>query len=554
MKTYSIYCFLALLWISNFSCSNKKVLFEKLSSSYTGMTFKNEITESDTLSVVDFEYMYNGGGVGVGDFNNDGLQDIFFSANQSSCKLYINKGNLKFEDVTVSAGIKTPYWNTGVSLVNINGDGLLDIYLCTANSNIQKSSPNQLFLNNGLDKNGDPSFTEVAHQVGLADEGYSTQAAFFDYDNDGDLDCYVLTNALENFNRALPMGQKTDGSGKSTDRLYRNDRTASNGLPVFSNVSKEAGITTEGWGLGIGITDFNEDGWLDVYCANDFQSNDWMWMNNGDGTFTNRITTSIKHQSANSMGMDIADINNDGLPEIVNLDMMPEDNLRQKTMFSRPGYDFYKLQQEKKYQPQFVRNTLQLNRGPNAEGNPSFSEIGYMSGIYATDWSWSALLADFDNDGFRDLFITNGYPKDVSNLDFTSYTAQSLISFTGENKQKRKEKVDKMKDLLGVKKSNFIYRNTGDLRFTDVTEEWGMKIPSFSNGTAYADLDNDGDLDVVVNNINDEAFLFRNSLISDNKNAKGGNYLRIQLKGNGNNIYGFGTKLTLCRLPIFSTR
>lgn len=530
------------------SCNNSSnSLFERVPCSYSGVTFNNRIQESDSLNILDFEYLYNGGGVGVGDFNNDGLQDIFFSANQGASRLYINEGGLQFKDITAAAGIKTPYWNTGVSIVDINQDGLMDIYLCTANNKINKHSPNQLFLNKGVDKNGNPSFKEVATAVGLADEGYSTQAAFFDYDNDGDLDCYILTNALESFSRALPVGQKKDGTGKSTDRLYRNNGAGANGLPSFSNVSKEAGITIEGWGLGIGVADFNNDGWLDVYCANDFQSNDLLWINNENGTFTNRIADFIQHQSTNSMGIDIADINNDGLPEIVNADMMPEDNLRQKMIFSKPNYDMYQLQKEKKYQPQFVRNSLQLNKGMDKNAEPVFSEIGYYAGIYATDWSWSALFADFDNDGFRDLLITNGYPKDVSNLDFASYTAESLISFTREDKELRKQKMKKMESLLGVKKSNFIFRNKGNLTFEDVTEKWGMKTPSFSNGAAYADFDNDGDLDVVINNINDEAFIYRNNLIKDagQKKAPKSNYLDIRLWGDSLNRNGFGTKITI---------
>ena len=379
----------------------------------------------------------------------------------------------------------------------------------------------------------------------MADTGYSTQAAFFDYDNDGDLDCYILTNALESFNRVLPFGQKKDGSGKSTDRLYRNEGPSANGLPWFSDVSQEAGIQTEGWGLGIGIADLNQDGWMDIYCANDFQTNDLLWINNGDGTFTNRIASFTKHQSANSMGMDIADINNDGLPEIVNLDMMPEDNLRQKTMFSKPGYDLYQTFLKKEYQPQFVRNTLQLNRGIGKDGNPEFSEIGYLSGIYATDWSWAALLADFDNDGYRDLFVTNGYRKDVTNLDFTSYTSQSLIAFREDDENEQKEKMGNMEKMLGVKKSNFMFRNKGDLTFENATVNWGLGIPSYSNGAAYADFDNDGDLDIVVNNIDDEAFVFRNNLIYHQHHQGKNGYLRITLKGRSPNLNGYGAKVSL---------
>ena len=532
------------------ACQHPETRFALQPASHTGIHFNNKITENDSINVLDFEYIFNGGGVGVGDFNNDGLPDVFFSGNQVPCKLYLNKGNFKFEDVTEQAGIKTPYWNTGVSLVDINQDGLLDIYLSTINPNREKSSPNQLFINQGLDANKLPVFKEMAQQAGLDDHGYSTQAAFFDYDKDGDLDCYVLTNALERFDRSIPIGQRTNGSGKSTDRLYRNDsENRPGGTLHFTNVSKEAGITTEGWGLGIGIADLNNDGWLDVYCANDFLSNDLLWLNNRNGTFTNQATQALQHQTHNSMGMDIADINNDGLPDIVNLDMMPEDNLRQKMMFAKPAYDRYQLNLTKGYQPQFVRNSLQLCRGISPQGIPLYSEIGYLAGVYATDWSWAALLADFDNDGYRDLFITNGYKKDITNLDFASYHVQHTTFSSNEPAEAPRQRLKRMGELLGVKKSDFMFRNTGSLTFEDVTEQWGLKLPSYSNGAAYADLDNDGDLDIIVNNMDDEALLYENkttgkSSKSENK-AETARFLRIKLKGEAGNPAGFGAKITL---------
>lgn len=527
------------------ACSDQQSLFHKLDASQTGIGFRNDIIDNDTLNVIDFEYIYNGGGVGVGDFNNNGLQDLFFSANQGESKLYLNEGDFRFEDITTASGISTPHWSTGVSVVDINQDGLLDIYLATAHPSIYGSAPNQAFINQGLNEDGIPTFEDRAADIGLADRGFSTQAAFFDFDKDGDLDCYVLTNALESFNRTVPFGQKKDGTGRSTDRLYENIGFK-DGLPQYRDVSEEAGITIEGWGLGISIVDFNNDGWLDIYCANDFQSNDLMWINNQDGTFTNKIASSLRHQSANSMGMDIADINNDGLPEIVNLDMMPEDNLRQKTMFSRPSQDTYDKMLDKGYQPQFVRNSLQLNRGAGEDGLPQFSEVGYMTGVYATDWSWAPLLADYDNDGRRDLYITNGYRKDVTNLDFASYTAQSLFGLSPEPKEERAESEANMDELFGVKKTNVMFRNAGNLSFDDVTAVWGLEEPSYSNGAAYVDLDNDGDLDMVVNNIDDEAMVYKNNLAENlTENDAPSNYLRVSLVGKAPNNQGFGARVTL---------
>lgn len=528
------------------ACRREKPLFVLMEAAQTGVTFTNQITENDSINVLDFEYMYNGGGVGIGDFNNDGRPDLFFTGNQVPCELYLNKGNFKFENITRAAGIATPYWCTGVAVVDINQDGLLDIYVSTIYPGTGRHAPNLLFVNQGLNPQQTPVFKEMAQAVGLNDTGYSTQAAFLDYDRDGDLDAYLLTNALEDFNRNLPIGQRTNGTGRSTDRLYRNEGPQANGLPQFTNVSQAAGITTEGWGLGVAVADINHDGWPDIYCANDFQSNDLLWINNQNGTFTNRIAAGLKHQSANSMGTDIADLNNDGLPEIMTLDMMPDDNLRQKTMFGAPNYDRYELNTTKGYQPQFVRNVLQLNNGPATNSNlPTFSDIGQLAGIYATDWSWSALLADFDNDGFRDVFITNGYPKDITDLDFAVYqSGQQEFTLNNNEGPDPRAVAAKINGLQGVQKPNFLYRNTGRLIFDDVSEKWGINLPSYSNGAAYADLDNDGDLDLVVNNINDQAFLFRNT-VNELKTASSNHYLRLHLTGPPGNNGGFGAKIEI---------
>nr|MCU0354327.1 VCBS repeat-containing protein [Cytophagales bacterium] len=544
-------CLLGTGWIST-GCGlfESEKGFERMAAAHTGIRFNNQITESDTFNVLRFEYIYNGGGVGVGDVNNDGLTDVFFAGNQVSSELYLNRGDFKFENVTEAAGVRTNRWCTGVALADVNQDGWLDIYVSTVHPHKDKSVPNLLFLNRGADAKGNVRFEEVAARVGLADSSYATQAVFFDYDRDGDLDCYLLNNSLEDYNRNQPVGQRTDGSGKSVDRLYQNTGPTADGLPVFQNVSKQAGIQTEGWGLGVVVNDINQDGWPDVYVANDFLSNDHLWINNRNGTFTNRLKQYFKHTEHNGMGVDIADINNDGLNDVVAVDMMPDDNLRQKTMFSSTGYDRFFTNLRQSYLTQYVRNTLQINNGPSPVADSSetpvtFSDIGYLAGIYATDWSWSSLLADFDNDGHRDLLITNGYRKDVTDLDFVTYSNDAAMFGTDETRLQKA--IETVNGLEGVKKPNFLYRNKGDLTFEDMTEPWGLKIPSFSNGAAYADFDNDGDLDLVMNNINDEAFVYRNNLLSGQRAEGRGqnNFLRIKLKGDKGNTTGVGAKVWL---------
>jgi enediyne biosynthesis protein E4 len=534
---HSVVYLLKLMVIFSAACTSgtEGPLFKQLKSDHTNILFNNLITESDSLNIISFEYIYNGGGVGVGDMNNDGLEDIFFAGNMVSSRLYLNTGGLRFKDVTETAGVATNQWCTGVAMVDINQDGLLDIYVSTIHPNKKTIPLNLLYVNKGNNSDGIPVFEEAAGKVGLADSSYSTQAAFFDFDLDGDLDVYLLTNYIENYNRNTPYGQHHDGTGKSVDKLFRNEGMT-NGLPVFTDVSREAGVLSEGWGLGIVVNDINMDGYPDVYVANDFIANDHLYINNRNGTFTNEIDKYLKHQEHDGMGVDIADVNNDALNDIVVLDMMPEDNLRQKAMFSNIGYDRYYLNLQRNYQPQYVRNVLQLNNG-----NGTFSDIGYLAGVYATDWSWSSLLADFDNDGYRDLFITNGFRKDITDLDFVSYSKDAKMFGTNELKLKRT--LEAISKLEGVKKRNWLFKNNGDLTFTNRALEWGLDEQSYSTGAAYADFDNDGDLDIVINNVNDQAFVYENTL---NHAVEGrNNFLRIKLNGEDGNRNGIGAKISI---------
>lgn len=469
-------------------------------------------------------YFYNGGGVGTGDINSDGLSDIFLSGNMVSSRLYLNKGNFEFEDITEKAGITTEGWCTGIAMVDINHDGFLDIYVSKAGSKKPADRANLLFINNQ-----DNTFTESALQYGIADTGYTTQAAFFDYDNDKDLDLYLLTH--DHAPKALntPYPKKVKGEGLSTDKLYRN-----NGNGTFTDVSAEAGILIEGYGLGVVISDLNNDGWPDIYVSNDFLSNDLLYINNKNGTFSNKVSDYLKHQTYNSMGADIADYNNDGLSDIIVVDMLPEDNYRQKMMGGGLTNDKFNYILHNGYEPQYIRNTLQLNNV-----NTKFNEIGRLAGIDKTDWSWAPLFADFDNDGHKDLFITNGYLKDITDKDFISYS-KNMAMFKDE-KESNKTLLSLIDKQKGVKIPNYAFKNNQDLTFSNVTDHWGFDQPSFSNGAAYADLDHDGDLDLVINNINDEAFIYRNGAEKLNNN----HYLNINLQGDSLNPMALDAKVIL---------
>lgn len=491
------------LYISASCSSDNGKLFKLLNPKDTGLSFKNEIHINDSLNAVTFEYIYNGGGAAVGDVNNDGKEDLFFAGNMVSSRLYLNLGDLTFQDITDQSGISTNSWCTGVSMVDINDDGLLDIYICVAGMVNSEKRKNIFFINQGTDENGIPSFIDLATEMGLDDIGYSTMSVFFDYDKDHDLDMYLLTYYMDGMSRNQVRPIHRNGESANTDRLYRN-----NGDGTFSNASIEAGILVEGYGLGVALCDINQDTWPDVYCANDFISNDLLWINNQDGTFTESAAKYFKHISNNGMGMDIADYNNDGLLDVAVLDMRPVSNVRQKSMFAFRNMDGLNKSTGMGYMPQFVRNTLQLNMGKFPDGEFRFSEVGMLAGMYETDWSWAALFVDFDNDGWKDLLITNGFRKDITDLDYLE--TLNLQNTFGTQETKHMNEVKAMAALPDVKLPNYAFKNKGDLTFENKSQDWGLDVPTFSNGTIIADLDNDGDMDIVLNNIDQEVHLYEN--------------------------------------------
>jgi enediyne biosynthesis protein E4 len=526
MKNVFLYLVLLILLVR---CSTETTpLFREVSSTNSGIHFSNNITYGDSLSVIDFEYMYNGGGVAVADFDNDGLQDLYFTGNMTSSRLYLNQGNMSFKDITQSANVETTTWASGVAVVDINQDGFKDIYISVGGN---RNTPEHLRENLLFVNQGNLTFLEQAKAYGLNDNGYGIQSTFFDYDLDGDLDMYLLRNAFVSYSRNASRPKSLNGEAPSTDKLFRN-----NGDLTFTDVSREAGILIEGFGLGVTVSDINEDGWPDIYVSNDFITNDLLWINNQNETFTNKATEYLKHQTFNGMGNDVADYNNDGLVDIVVLDMLPEDNKRWKLTPRGNTYDEFENGLKMGYEPQYVRNTLQLNNG-----NGTFSEIGQLAGIEATEWSWSALLADYDNDGLKDLFITNGYGKDITNLDFIVYGDEANNMGLPATTQKERQAL--LNELPGIKIHNYIFRNKGDLTFSDESIGWGLAQPTYSNGAAYADLDNDGDLDLAVNNIDSEASIFENTG-ADKKNEKTQtNYLRLSFIGPEKNKDGYGTKV-----------
>lgn len=505
--------------------SSSPVLFKLLDSDDTGITFENTIFEDDSYNILRLSYLYNGGGVSIGDFDNNGLDDLFFTGNMVENQLYLNKGGLQFENISTVAGIESPgQWMYGSATVDINNDGWMDLYVCASLAGKESDRVNRLYVNQGLNADGIPTFVDEAEAYGIADTGHSTQASFLDYDNDGDLDLFILSNSKVEGIPTVYRAKKNDGTSNNTDHLYRN-----NGDGTFTFVSDEAGIRNEGFGLGVAVLDANKDGAPDIYVGNDYITNDVLYVNDGEGKFQDQIDDAIRHQSRFSMGNDVADINNDGHMEIYTLDMLPETNLRKKTVIVGNGYIVYINDFKYGYTHQYVRNMLQLNNG-----DMTFSEIGQFAGVHQTEWSWSPLFADFDNDGFKDLLVTNGFPRDITDNDFISFRKMANAFTTTDQL---------MNEIPTVKIPNYAFRNNGDLTFEDVSAAWGFSQPSFSNGAAFADLDNDGDLDYVVNNINEKAFVYENTLNDNRETAP--NFLRIKLNGPTENSFALGAKVTI---------
>lgn len=482
-------------------------LFSKLDPSITGIDFKNTSIETPDRHLGFYDYFYNGSGVAIGDLNNDGLEDIFFAGNDAPNKLYVNQGDFKFKDMSKKAGVISNKWSTGVTMVDINEDGLLDIYVCNSGPYLQDVVlENQLFINNG-----DFTFTESAKEYGIADSAYSSQSVFFDMDGDGDLDLFVMNHSLFNYGETVQEWEQAMSNHspevfkKSCSTLYRNE-----GNGRFTDITKEAGIFRPGFGLGVAISDFNEDGNLDIYVANDYYIPDFLFFNQGDGTFVENIKSKFSHTSFYSMGCDAADINNDGLVDLMIADMTPSDHYRNKTLMESMNVELFALLTEKRGSvPQFMFNSLNLNRG---KGN--FSEIAHMSGVAQTDWSWAALLFDLDNDMRKDLLITNGFKRDTKDQDW-GRSVKERMAKDGKDFAIYYEELLKANS---VPISNYVFQNKGNLSFQNKTKDWGLEEPSFSNGAAYGDLDNDGDMDLVVNNLESLAFVYRNNTSEKGKN------------------------------------
>lgn len=519
--------FAAVLILFNGCKDDTSHMFTLLSSHRTGIDFENTLTENDTQNLLNYVYFYNGGGVAIGDINGDGLPDILLTGNMVPTRLYLNKGNFKFEDITEKSGLsKITGWCTGATMADVNGDGKLDIYICRSEDKDPKNRKNLLFINNG-----NLTFTEEGAKYGLDDDGYSTQAVFFDYDKDGDLDMFLINHSLQDYSTGayLSIYLRRDHNPQFACKLYRND----NGH--FTDVSKQAGITSDvlTFGLGVAVSDVNNDGWPDIYVSNDFNEPDYLFMNNGNGTFTEKLSQSMDEVPLNSMGSDFADINNDGYTDLMTLDMLPESNRSQKMHSGAENFNKFQYLFKSGFYYQFSRNMLQKNNGDG-----TFSEIAQFSGVSNTDWSWSALFSDFDNDGNKDLFVTNGYVRDFNDMDFVKYQANTMMEQRmNAQKPSMKGMVEKMPSVVIP---NYIYKNAGDCRFDNKIKDWGLDQNSVSSGAAYADLNNDGGMDLVVNNINQKAFIYKNNTTLLNKQN---GWLKVKFQGSPKNTFGIGSKV-----------
>ena len=523
---FSIAAFFSLLF---YSCKNdSSTLFTDLDKNSTGVNFRNMFIDDGPLNMNNYMYFYNGGGVAIGDINNDGLQDILFTGNMVKNRLFLNKGNFEFDDITTRSGVADKQgWCTGATMVDINGDGKLDIYICRSADGSPQRRENLLFINNG-----DLTFSDKAREYGLADQGYSTQSAFFDYDKDGDVDCFIINHSLQKWTTGVQekpeLRKKHDPAFAS--KLYRNDHGH------FTDVTEAAGITSNvlTFGLGIAVSDFNNDGWPDIVVSNDFNEPDYLFVNNRNSTFSEQLSKCMDETSLFSMGSDAADYNNDGFIDLMTLDMLAEDNKTQKMHSGAENFDKFQFLFSQGFYYQYSRNMLQKNNGDG-----TFSEVGQLSGVSNTDWSWAALFGDYDNDGNKDLFVTNGYVKDHTDMDFIKYSMDRLV------RAMNKETVDPIPEYIRkmptLKIANYVFQNNGDETFTKKTREWGMDQLGVCAGAAYADLDNDGDLDLVVSTANDYARIYKNNSETHTKN----NYIRIRLQGSPANERGIGTKVRL---------
>ncbi len=525
------------------SCSQQHAsLFEVLDSKRTGIDFSNQLKPTPAFNLFSYMYYYNGAGVGAGDFNKDGLIDLFFAANQSANKLYLNKGNLQFKDVTTAAAIPNDgAWSTGVSVVDINNDGLLDIYICRVGNYKILTGKNQLLVCKGISKEGIPFYKDEAAEFGLDFSGFSTQAAFFDYDLDGDLDMFLLNHSVNHDGNYAPRNNFNNTyDSLAGQKFYRNDQVIKEGATQtrFTDITKEVGINGSkiGYGLGVVVSDINMDGWPDFYVGNDFHENDYLYINQKNGTFKDESTVQLMHTSQFSMGVDAADITNDGLPEIISMDMLPYDPYMIRRSLAEDDYIYFNEKRKYGYHFQYARNNLQWNRGNNR-----FTEVGQYAGIYATDWSWASLWMDFDNDGLKDLFVSNGIPKRMNDIDYVNFVTNDELQQKLRNNTLQEEDMKLVEKFPEIKIPNQFFLNKGNLSFSNLTDSISGNPPTFSNGTVYADLDNDGDLDLVVNNINDAAVVYLNK----SNDTRQRPFAAVALKGDATNINAIGARMLL---------